>query len=203
MEWVSEYCFTSLSARSWQYRDRRKPEVGILLDFFFNKLQWFFIIVPSSAHRQHCTLHAFEQFGALYIHNPDDKYPTRQGFKPSTSEFRATTGPNEPAWPASWWSTFGCFHDFFRTNTLTARTRKAGTHSLKITYMSQPHCYYPVWLGCLTHLLREAQSDWPPFCFHSQLCKNDTRAAYQKTRMSWNWDEYFKGLRKLGYFQQT
>ena len=35
---------------------------------------------------------------------------------------------------------------------------------------------YPVWLGRLTHLLREAQSHWPPFCLHSQLCKNDTRA---------------------------
>ena len=23
-----EYCFTSLSAQSWQYRDRRKPEAG-------------------------------------------------------------------------------------------------------------------------------------------------------------------------------
>ena len=30
---VSEYCFTSLSAhcQSWQYRDRRKPEVGTIL----------------------------------------------------------------------------------------------------------------------------------------------------------------------------
>ena len=34
---------------------------------------------------------------------------------------------------------------------------------------------YSVWLGRLTHLLREAQSHWPPFCFHSQLCKNDTK----------------------------
>ena len=62
---------------------------------------------------------------------------------------------------------------------------------------------YPVWLGRLTHLLREAQSHWAPFCFHSQLCKNDTRAAYQKARMPWNWDEYFKCLRKLGHFQQA
>ena len=63
--------------------------------------------------------------------------------------------------------------------------------------------YYPVWLGRLTHLLREAQSHWPPFCFHSELSKNDTRAAYQKTRMRWNWDEYFKCLRKLGHFRQA
>ena len=62
---------------------------------------------------------------------------------------------------------------------------------------------YPVWLGRLTHLLRQAQSHWPPFCFHSQLCRNDTRAAYQKTRMPWNWYEYFKCLQKLGHFQQA
>ena len=34
------------------------------------------------------------------MHNPDDKYPTRSGFEPSTSMFRATTGPNEPSGPA-------------------------------------------------------------------------------------------------------
>ena len=28
--------------------------------------------------------------------NPDDKHPTRTGFEPITSEFRATTGSNEP-----------------------------------------------------------------------------------------------------------
>ena len=27
---MGEYCFTSLSAQSWQYRDRRKPEVGTM-----------------------------------------------------------------------------------------------------------------------------------------------------------------------------
>ena len=31
------------------------------------------------------------------MHNPDDKYPTRLEFEPSTSEFRAKTGPNEPS----------------------------------------------------------------------------------------------------------
>ena len=55
--------------------------------------------VPYSAqyHRQHCILQAFKQFGALYMHNPDDKYPTRPGFEPSTSEFQATTESNEPS----------------------------------------------------------------------------------------------------------
>ena len=46
------------------------------------------------------------------------------------------------------------------------------------------YCIFNNWLytgptGQLTHLLREAQSHWPPFCspfcLHSQLCKNDTR----------------------------
>ena len=77
----------------------------------------------------------------------------------------------------------------------------------RVTQSSQSvidHIYtYPVWLGHLTHLLREAQSHWPPFCFHSQLCKNDTRVAHQKTRMPWNWDEYFKCPRKLCHFQQA
>ena len=29
-----------------------------------------------------CTLQAFEQFGALYMHNHDDKYPARPGLEP-------------------------------------------------------------------------------------------------------------------------
>ena len=38
------------------------------------------------------------------MHNVlDDKHPTRLGFEPSmpASEFRATTGPNEPSGPVS------------------------------------------------------------------------------------------------------
>ena len=31
------------------------------------------------------------------MHNPDDKYPTRPGFEPSTSEFQATIESNEPS----------------------------------------------------------------------------------------------------------
>ena len=30
------------------------------------------------------------------MHNPDDNYPTRPGFEPSTSEFRAPTGMSHP-----------------------------------------------------------------------------------------------------------
>ena len=37
------------------------------------------VLYSAQYHRQHCTLHAFEQFGALCVHNHDDKYP---GFEP-------------------------------------------------------------------------------------------------------------------------
>ena len=30
-----EYCFTSPSAQSWQYRDRRKPEAGTMPYSYF------------------------------------------------------------------------------------------------------------------------------------------------------------------------
>ena len=49
---------------------------------------------------------------------------------------------------------------------------------------------YPVWLGRLTHLLREAQSHWPPFSLHSQLCKTTLALITKK-----NWDG--KKLRRI------
>ena len=52
---VSEYCFT-----------------------------WLYVIYSAHYHRQHCTVQTFEHFGALYMHNLDDKHPTRLGFEPST-----------------------------------------------------------------------------------------------------------------------
>ena len=81
-----EHCFTSLSAQSWQYRDRRKPEAGAMSYRYFER---FFIRVLYSTHRQHCTIHAFEQLGALYMHKHDDKYPSRRGFEPGTSRLQA------------------------------------------------------------------------------------------------------------------
>ena len=39
-----EYRFTSLSAQSWQYRDRRKPEAGTIPYSYFEWLQVFFIV---------------------------------------------------------------------------------------------------------------------------------------------------------------
>ena len=43
-----EYCFTSLSAQSWQYRDRRKPEAGTMPYSYFEWLRWFCRIYPLS-----------------------------------------------------------------------------------------------------------------------------------------------------------
>ena len=33
--YIYEYCFTSLSAQSWQYRDRRRPEAGTMPESYF------------------------------------------------------------------------------------------------------------------------------------------------------------------------
>ena len=41
---VSEYCFTSLSAQSWQYRDRRKPDDETMPSCYFEWFQGFFIL---------------------------------------------------------------------------------------------------------------------------------------------------------------
>ena len=36
----------------------------------------------SNDHRQHCTLCTIQQFGTLYMHNDDDKYPAQPRFEP-------------------------------------------------------------------------------------------------------------------------
>ena len=79
-----------------QYRDRRKPEAGTMPYFLFRMT----LRAPYSAqyHRQHCTPHAFEQFGALYMHNHDDKYSR---FEPDTSRLQASVDANEPSGPAT------------------------------------------------------------------------------------------------------
>ena len=88
------------------YRDRRKSEAGIMSYFY---LAWLQVRVLYSAllyRRQRYALHSFKQLGALYMHNHDDKYPARPGFKPSTSGLQAPVYANEPSGPAHWgWST--------------------------------------------------------------------------------------------------
>ena len=41
------------------------------------------------------TLHAFEQFVAMYIHNHDDTFPVQPGFEPGTSRLQASGDNNE------------------------------------------------------------------------------------------------------------
>ena len=48
-------------------------------------------IYSAQYHRQHCILHVFEQFEALYMHNHDDKYPARTGFEPGMSRLHSLT----------------------------------------------------------------------------------------------------------------
>ena len=58
------------------------------------------VLYRAQYHRQHCTLHAFEQFVALYMHYHHVKYPNRPGFEPGTYRLQATVDTNEPAEPA-------------------------------------------------------------------------------------------------------
>ena len=66
--WVSEYCFTSLSVQSLQYRDKRKPEAGTMPYFYFEWLQEFFIVynaisstIPSMFWTGWSTVHIYAQ----------------------------------------------------------------------------------------------------------------------------------------------
>ena len=59
------------------------------------------VLYSAQYHRQHCTRHAFEQFGALYRHNHDDNlYPSQPGFEPGTPKLQAPVDTNEPSRPA-------------------------------------------------------------------------------------------------------
>ena len=80
---LREYCFTSLSAQSWQYHDRGKPEVGTSdkwLLCFFNRAQY---------HGQYCTL--WTVWSTVYAQS---RWQTSD-----TAGIWATTEPNEPSGP--------------------------------------------------------------------------------------------------------
>ena len=95
---VSEYCFTSPSVQLWQYRDRKKPEVGTVP---YSYRMTSRVLYSTQFHRQQDTSHTFEQFRTLYMNTLDDRQPTRPRFEPRrpTSEFRVTTGSNVPSRP--------------------------------------------------------------------------------------------------------
>ena len=79
-EWILFYvAFCTIMVISRQ-KETRSRDYALLL--FRMTLT---VLYSAQYHRQHCTLQAFQQFGALYMHNHDDKYPSRPGFEPRTS----------------------------------------------------------------------------------------------------------------------
>ena len=51
---------------------------------------------PKISYFNKCGGHVgFMQFGALYIHNHDDKYSARPGFEPGTSRLQTPVDTNE------------------------------------------------------------------------------------------------------------
>ena len=77
-------------------KEARSRDYALLLFRMTSK-----VLYSAQYHRQHCTLHAFEQFGALYMHNHDDKYPSRPGFEPCTPRLQAPVDTNELSGPAT------------------------------------------------------------------------------------------------------
>ena len=87
--------FRTIMAMSRQ-KEARSLDYALLLFRMTSR-----VLYSAQYHRQHCTLHAFEQFGALYMYNHDDKYPSRPGFEPGTSRLQAPVDTNEPSGPAT------------------------------------------------------------------------------------------------------
>ena len=86
---VSEYCFTSLSAKSWQYRDRKMPEAGTMPYTYFEGLQGFFIVhstIGSTVHSR--PSNSLEHFicttGMTKIRSDRNLNLVTPGFKPQS-----------------------------------------------------------------------------------------------------------------------
>ena len=52
------------------------------------------VLYSAQFNRQQYTLQVFAQFGALYMHNHDDRYPARPGVEPGTSRLQALVDTN-------------------------------------------------------------------------------------------------------------
>ena len=70
--------FCTIMAISRQ-KEARSRDYSLLLFRMISR-----VLYSAQYHRQHCTLHAFKQFGAMYMHIHDDKYPSRPGFEHGT-----------------------------------------------------------------------------------------------------------------------
>ena len=106
---------TSLSAQSWQYRDKRKPEAGTVSSSYQLTSM---VLYSAQYHMRHCALQAFEKFGALYLHNLDNKHPIQPGFEPNPARIwtqylwvSSHNPPNEPSGPTSFYITI--YHNIY------------------------------------------------------------------------------------------
>ena len=68
------------------------PRPGICPTLTSNDFKGFY---SAQYNRHNCTLQAFEQFGALYMNNHDDKYPARDS-NLIPPELQAPVDTNEP-----------------------------------------------------------------------------------------------------------
>ena len=95
-EWILLYvAFCTILTISRQ-KEARSRDNALLLFRMTSR-----VLYSAQYHRQHCTLQAFEQFGALYMHNHNDKYPAQPGFEPGTSRLPAPVDTNEPSGPGT------------------------------------------------------------------------------------------------------
>ena len=91
-EWILLYvAFCTIMAISRQ-KEARSRAYALLLFRMISR-----VLYNAAYHRQHCTPHAFEQFGAVYMRNHDDKYPPRSGFEPGSSRLQVLKG-NTACW---------------------------------------------------------------------------------------------------------
>ena len=70
------------------------PKPGLCPTLISNDFKGLY---SAQYHRQQCTLHSFVQFGALYMHNHYDKFPSRPGFEPGTPRLQAPVDTNQPS----------------------------------------------------------------------------------------------------------
>ena len=65
-------------------KEARSRDYALLLFRMTSK-----VIHSAQYHRKHYALSSFEQFGAMYMHNFDDKYLVQPGFKHGTGRLQA------------------------------------------------------------------------------------------------------------------
>ena len=66
---------------------------GLCPTLFSNDLR---VLYSAQYHGQHCTLHPFEQFGALYMYKHDEIYPAHPRFEPGISRLQVPVDTKEP-----------------------------------------------------------------------------------------------------------